>query len=196
MLPRTFVPDCDLIASAALNRGAVLTSGVHPLYLSPVVCWLNRTRERLRRAKRSAVCALKGASNAASMLAILSHSVKLWDYPTLDATAAGWSLTVCGALIAGLAVAANSSRALVSRADPKVIAQPLRVIPLWVKCLLSALLFSAYTYTWMYCADPSRSGCWEEGRRAWPPLWSCTVGLFLWINAVGLLGLLRQTRLC
>lgn len=190
------MPDRDLIASAALSRGAVATGGVHPLYLSPAVCWLNRTREQSRRAKRSFVCVLKGLSNVASVIIIFAHTVKLWDYTTLDATAAGWSLTVCSALIVGLVTAASSSGALASRADPGAIANPLQLTPVWVKCLNSGLLFSAYAYTWEYCADPYRDGCWEGERRAWPVLWTCTACLFLWINVVGLLWQLGLTRLC
>lgn len=209
MLPKTFVPDKDLVLFASPDRGAFAVANVHPLYLSPVACWINETRASVRRAKVATVTVLKAISTLLVFSTLLGHAARLRFAFALGLAEASWSFAVCAALIAGLAFAFASSADRSSGTNPQPSVNPVASTTLAVRVCLFALFFLAYAHTWLYytrcCVgretretpreDLHQSlfwfSCSDQYESSRTRLVAVTVLTFAWINVVGVLKLLR-----
>lgn len=201
MLPKTFVTDRDLILSVSLSKGTFATTNVHPLYLSPAACWINRTLESSRSAKVVLVNVLKVVSSALIFGTLFAHTVRLWDPFALGLVGTAWSLTVCVALGAGIAVTATTSKLRSSRANLGLAVDPLAGVPFTHRVVVFALFCAAYVHTWIYyarCCGPeplggesSWTGCSERRGPSAIPLATSTALTFAWINGIGSLRMVR-----
>lgn len=191
MLPRKCLPDGDLILCASLNR-TMMTTNVHPLYLPPVVCWLNRTCVRMRRVKGVIFNVLKVTSSLLVLATLFVHVVRLWTAYAWGLLGASWSLMVCITLTGGLFLAARSSERRSRCGDTAVIAHPLSGLSLCHKLIMSFLLLATYTHTWIYycccCEEYAVSPLLVCSSKRGPvlfPVLKWTTFVFIWINTVG-----------
>ena len=196
MLPRTFLPDRDLILCASLSR-TMMTTNVHPLYLPPALCWINRTSVQVRRAK--AVChdALKVISSMLISVTVFVHAIRLWNMFAWGLVGSLWSLMVCVTLIGGSFLTFASCERRHRHSNTSVMVDPMSGVSTAQKIVMFILFLTTYIYTWLYyewCSDQvlavTRIEC--TGKRG-PCLFSVmkwTTFMFVWINTVGLIRLL------
>lgn len=192
MLPRKVLPDQDLILCASLNR-TMMTTNVHPLYLPPVVCWLNRTSSQVRRVKRLIFTALKVISTVLILSTLFLHVLRLWNLFSWGLLGAMWSLMVCLTLTAGLSVTITSSDKRNDCCNTSVLADMTSLVSLGYKIATFVLFVATYTVTWLYyqlCGvTVIHSGPWlgcsdKVGSRLFPIL-EWTTFVFVWINTIG-----------
>lgn len=197
MLPRKVLPDQDLILCATHNR-TLLTSNVHPLYLSPVVCWLNKTSAQVRLVKRGIFTALKITSTALLVSTIFLHSLRLYSLSSWGILGATWSLMVCISLTVGLVVAVRSSDVQSNAAMPAATTE---VVSMRCKGAICALFATTYAYTWLYyitcgaaaARDNVSLGCSDKLGPHLFPILQWTTFVFAWINTIGFVRLFRFT---
>ena len=195
MLPRTFLSDHDLILCAYLNR-TMMTTNVHPLYLSPVVCWLNRTCVQVQRVKCVCLNGLKVVSTVILFTTIFLHMVRLWNLPTLGLLGSIWSLMVCAALIGGFSLTILSSDKRSSPCDTSVAIDSMAGVSVCQKLVFFSFLLATYIYTWLYykaCSDielvGSQIDCSGKRLLSTFPIVQWTTFAFSWINTIGFIRL-------
>lgn len=190
MLPRAHLPDQELVHSVILNKH-MTTSAIHPLYLPPVVCWINATNEQAHYWKLKFYMVLRLISTCLILITIVAHALTLYSWESLSGVAAIWSLSVCATLIWGLYIGATcaSRRNEFDRSKGRL--HPDFGVSTTSSFALCFLLLLAYLCTWLY-----RRTCHEgkstlaEGMESRLYVW--TIGVFVWINAVGFLRLFRH----
>lgn len=197
MLPRRFLPDQDLILCASLNR-TMMTTNVHPLYLPQAVCWLNRTCAQVQRVKGLAFNALKVVSSALVTVTLFVHMIRVWNSSTWGVLGATWSLAVCITLIGGSFLTILSSERRNGSGDASAIVDPMSGVSLSQKRVTFIFLLATYVYTWLYyrvCGGTEVLVSWSEcSDRRGPslfPVVKWTGFVFVWINTIGFLRLLR-----
>ncbi|KAK2832715.1 hypothetical protein Q5P01_016604 [Channa striata] len=107
--------------------------------------WL--TLESSRSAKVVLVNVLKVVSSALTFGTLFAHTVRLWDPFALGLVGTAWSVTVCVALGAGIAVTATTSKLRSSRANLGLAVDPLAGVPFTHRCVVVFALFCAPTFT-------------------------------------------------
>lgn len=199
MLPRKSVPDQDLILCASLNR-TVMTTNVHPLYLPPVVCWLNRACAQGRRAKGVVFLATAVVSSILVSVTLFVHMVRLWDLFARGLLGALWSLTVCFSLTGGCLLTTQSLERQRSRCGAsRQSADPASAVSVSKKLATGGLFLTAYVLTWLYyrvCSDAvvaaSRIECADGRGPSLFPILEWTTFVFFWISAIGFLRSVRS----
>lgn len=192
MLPRAHLPNQELILSVMLNKN-MTTSNVHPLYLPPVVCWINGTYEQVRRWKLKLYILLRLASTSIILATILAHVLHLCDWSLLSTTGAIWSLSVCATLVWGMCIGSMSATRRSEYDQSKSRLHPDFGVSLASSLLLCSQLMLMYVCTWAY-----RRTCQGEGAAqvadssCYTYLYVWTVAIFLWINTVGFIRLFRH----
>lgn len=193
MLPRKSVPDQDLILCASLNR-TIMTTNVHPLYLPPVVCWLNRTWAQGRRVKGEVFKVAEVVSSVLVLVTFLVHAVRLWNSFTWGLLGALWSLTVCVTLIGGCFLTVQSSERRSAHGAFRVTADPTSNVSVSQKLAVGGFFLATYIHTWLYyyvCSNVevvvSRIECGDRRGPSLFPVLKWTTFAFFWINAVGFL---------
>lgn len=86
MLPRAHLPDQELVLSVVLNKN-MTTSAIHPLYLPPVVCWINNTHEQVRFWKLKLYMALRLLSTCLILITTVAHALRLYSWESLSGVA-------------------------------------------------------------------------------------------------------------
>lgn len=186
MLPRTWLPDQDLVLCASLRRN-VTTSSIHPLYLPPIVCWLNATQVRTRVIKLALLSVLKVISTLIALTTLFVHAVRLCNISSLDIQHTLWSSAVCTTLLLGFILSVLSSDNRTRSSDPSVLTDTLSGIAWFHKATMTTLLLSVYMYIWLHYR-----WCHEEHVRS-PTvdmrnthiLLQWTTFAFVWINVIG-----------
>ena len=198
MLPRKSLPDQDVILCASLNR-TMVTTNVHPLYLSPVVCWLNRTCAKVQRVKGLVFNLLRAISSVLVCVTIFLHIIRLWNVFSLGLLGVMWSLMVCITLIRGYILAILSSEIRSARSDTSAIVDPMLGVSLYQKLVMFFLFLATYIHTWVYyaiCSETEIVVSWIEcsGRRGQSlfPILKWTTFVFVWINTIGFVRLVRS----
>lgn len=198
MLPRKFLPDQDLILCASLNR-TMMTTNIHPLYLPPVVCWLNRTCVQVQRVKGVVFNVLKLISSVLVFVTLFVHIIRLWNLFTWGLLGALWSLMVCITSIGGLILTILSSERRSGRSDTSVIVDPMSGVSVYQKLLMFIFFLATYIHTWLYykfCGGTEVVVSWIEcsGKRGPSlfPILKWTTFVFVWINTIGFVRLLRS----
>lgn len=189
MLPRKSVSDHELIVCVCTNR-IPGTNNVHPLYLSPGLCWLNVAYVRSCRFRRFVFDVLKYAS-AAVVLAVLSeHLLRLSYFLTLDVLDLIWSFLVCASMIAGLTLTVLSSEKRKSCSASDVSVDPMCGVSLEQKLAFFLLFLSTHICTLMYYVSRGAEDSTthmrvdNRGHRARSTLIRTALSL-VWCNAVG-----------
>lgn len=196
MLPRKFIPDQDLILCASLNK-TIMTTNIHPLYLPPVVCWVNRTSVQVLRVKGVIFNALKVMSTFLIGTTLLVHIIRLWNMFAWGLLGTLWSLLVCITLISGSGLTILSSERRSCLSSTSVMVNTMTGISLSQKVTMFTLFLATYIHTWAYYQLCSRNKVvwWVEcSAKRGPsllPILKCTTFVFVWINAIGFIRLLR-----
>lgn len=196
MLPRKVLPDQDLILCSTHNR-TLLTLNVHPLYLSPVVCWLNRTAVQVRYVKRVIFTTLKITSTVLLVSTIFLHSLRLYSLSSWGLLGAMWSLMVCISLTVGLIVAVRSSD---KQSNIAVLADTAAGVSLRCRGVTFTLFAITYAYTWLYynmcgvtaARDKTSLGCSDKIGPHLFPILQWTTFVFVWINTIGFVRLFQH----
>ena len=149
MLPRTFLPDHDVIMFASLNR-TMMTTNVHPLYLPPIVCWLNRTCMEVQRVKQVVANIVKAISTLMVAATICLHIMRLLTFFTWGVLGSLWSLVVCVTLMSGSILSVLSSERRSRGSDTSVIVDPMAGVAVSQKVVMSIFFLATYIYTWLY----------------------------------------------
>lgn len=186
MIPKIHLPDQELILSVILNRD-LTTSTIHPLYLSPVVCWLNSTHIQVRRWKLKVYTVLRMLSMCIVLCTTTAHALHLYNWTSLDSIAVIWSLSVCSSLICGMHIGATCSMKRAELDKSACRAYPDLGVSRTAKVTFCTQLLLAYVCTWLYSKRQ-----WDEIALWAPHLYEWTVFVFAWINAVGFLRLFRR----
>ena len=197
-MPRKCLPDQDLILCVSLNR-TMVTTNVHPLYLPPAVCWLNRNCAQVQRVRIYVFNALKVISSVLVSATLFVHICRLWNLFAWGLLGALWSLVVCVALISGSVLTILSSdRRRSARGDSGAIADPMSGVSVSQKLAVFVFFSAAYVCTWLYykyCGDTEVVVSWIEcsGKRGPSlfPILKWTTFVFLWINTIGFVRLVR-----
>lgn len=180
MLPRSHLPDQELVLSVILNKD-LTTSTVNPLYLSPVVCWLNSSHKQVRRWKLKVYTVLRLLSMCIVLFTTTAHALHLYNWNSLNSVAVIWSVSVCSSLICGMHIGATSSLKRTECDKSACRAYPDFGVSRTAKFTLCVQLLLAYVCTWLY----SKS-CWEKAGMCdialWSHLYEWTVFVFVWIN--------------
>lgn len=199
MLPRKCVPEEDLILCCASPNRTTTTAKVHPLYLPPGVCWINRTYDRVRRVREVLFSLVKVISVALVFVTVFVHVLRLWNLFRWGLLGALWSLTVCITLIGGSIVAGLSAATRSSRSDTRAIADPMLAISVSQKLVMLVLFLATYVYTWLYyrlcCSTElviSRVVCSDRRGPSLLPSLRWTMFVFVWINTIGFVRLVRS----
>ncbi|KAJ7983655.1 hypothetical protein DPEC_G00374570 [Dallia pectoralis] len=110
-----------------------------------------------------------------------------------------WSLTVCVTLIAGSVLTVMSSEIRSRHCDTTVIADPMAGVYVSRKLGMFMLFAATYTCTWMYndiCGGTevvvSSIECPGTRGPSLFPVLEWTVFVFVWINAIGFVKLVRS----
>lgn len=190
MLPRAHLPDQDLVLSVLLNKD-LTTSTVHPIYLPPVVCWLNSTHGRVRLWRLKFYTLLRLLSTGIVFFTTAAHALHLYSWASLNVVAVIWSASVCGSLISGMHIGATSAS---KRAELNKIAwrdHPDFGVSKAASVALCAQLACAYMCTWLYSESCGKTVLMCNNS-PWPHLYEWTVFVLVWINTVGFLRLFRR----
>ena len=186
-----------MILCASLNRG-VMTTNVHPLYLPPVVCWLNRTCVHVRRVKTVVFDVLKVISSVLVLATIAVHALRLWNWFLWGSLGALWSLMVCVTLIGGYVLTLLSTEKRNHSSNTATIVDPLAGVSMYQKILMFTFFLTTYNYTWLYyqlCGSAEVVVSWIDcSSRRGPslfPILTWTTFVFVWINAIGFVRLLQ-----
>ena len=198
MLPRKSLPDQDLILCASLNR-PMMTTNVHPLYLPPAVCWLNRTCAQVQRVKGFVFNGLEAMSTVLVSVTLLVHMIRLWNLSAWGLLGALWSLMVCVTLIAGSVLTTLSSGRRLTCSYTGVIGDPMAGVSRSQKLTAFGFFVATYFYTWLYyqvCAGDteavvSRIECSDRRGPCLFPILKWTTFVFVWINTIGFVRLVR-----
>lgn len=191
MLPRTWLPEQDLILCASLRR-TVTTVNVHPLYLPPVVCWLNSTQVKVQRFKTVLLRGLSFVSTAVVLLTLFLHAIRLCNISKMDLLDAIWSISICTALSAGLICSILSSDTRNRSNTPSGLTDTLSGMSWCHKAIMCTLFLAAYVYTWVY--HRTYNGYHAPGGVRTPSwdtrvLVEWTTCSFMWINVIGFMKL-------
>lgn len=190
MLPRAHLPDQDLVLSVILNKD-LTTSTVHPLFLPPVVCWLNSACKQSRRWKLKVYTFLRLLSTAIVLVTIAAHALHLYNWDSLNSTAVTWSLSVCSALLWGMHIGATSSLKKAERDKSTCRVYPDYGVSKPASLALCLQLMLAYVCTWLYSQN-CRGRTDMYNNAMWSHLYEWTLFVFVWINTVGFLRLFRR----
>ena len=198
MLPRTFLPDHDVIMFASLNR-TMMTTNVHPLYLPPIVCWLNRTCVKVQRVKQIVANIVKAISTLLVAATICLHIMRLLTFFAWGVLGSLWSLMVCVTLMSGSILSVLCSERRNCGSDTSVIVDPMAGVDVSHKVVMSIFLLATYIYTWLYyevCGGTEVVVSWIEcANRRGPslfPILKWTALVFVWINTIGFIRLVRS----
>lgn len=177
-----------------------MTINVHPLYLPPVVCWLNRTCVQVRHAKGVMFNVLKVISSVLVFTTLFVHIIRLWNLFSWGLLGAMWSLMVCITLIGGSILTVLSSERRSSRSDTSVIADPMSGVSGSQKLIMFMLFVVTYIYTWLYytvCSGTNvvvlRIECSSKQDASLFPVLKWTTFVFVWINTIGFIRLLNPS---
>lgn len=190
MLPRAHLPDQDLVLSVILNKD-LTTSTVHPLYLSPVVCWLNSTYKQVRLWKLKVYTVLRLLSTCIVFFTTAAHALHLYNWDSLNAVAVIWSASVCTSLIWGMHIGATSASKRAERDKSACRNHPDFGVSRAASLALCAQLVLAYVCTWLY-SESCRKTSGMCNNSPWSHLYEWTIFVFVWINTVGFLRLFRR----
>lgn len=149
MLPRAHLPDQELVLSVILNKN-MTTSAIHPLYLPPVVCWINTTHEQVRFWKLKLYMVLRLLSTCLILITIVAHALCLYSWELLSGVAAIWSLSVCTTLIWGLYIGATCASRRNDYDHSKGRLYPDFGVSKTSSFALRFQLIVAYMCTWLY----------------------------------------------
>lgn len=176
-----------------------MTTNVHPLYLPPAVCWINRTCVQVQHVKGVFYNVLKVISTMLVSVTLFVHMIRLWNMFTWGLLGSLWSLMVCITLIGGSILTIMSSERRNRRSNTSVIVDPMSGVSTSQKVIMFIFFLTTYIYTWLYyewCSDKalvaSRIEC--SGKRG-PylfPVINWTTFVFVWINTIGFIRLLRS----
>lgn len=173
-----------------------MTTNVHPLYLPPIVCWLNRTCVQVQRAKRVCFNVLKVISTVILFTTIFLHMMRLCNLLTLSLLGIIWSLMVCAALIGGFSLTILSSDKRSSHRDTSVAIDSMAGVSVCQKRIFFSFLLATYIYTWIcykICSDTelvgSRMDCSGKRLLSTLPILQWTTFAFAWINTIGFIRL-------
>lgn len=198
MLPRTFLPDHDVIMFASLNR-TMMTTNVHPLYLPPIVCWLNRTCGQVQRVKLVVANIVKAISTLLVAATIFLHIMRLLTFFAWGVLGSLWSLMVCVTLMSGSILTVLSSERRSCASDTIVIVDPMAGVAVSQKVVMAIFFLATYIYTWLYyevCGGTEVLVSWIEcADRRGPslfPILKWTAFVFVWINTIGFVRLVRS----
>lgn len=199
MLPRKTVPNQDLILCASLNR-TMMTTNVHPLYLPPVVCWLNRACVQGKHLKSVIFLVTAVISSILVSVTLFMHMVRLWNLFAWGLLGALWSLTVCFSLIGGcLLITQSLERQRSCSSASRLSTSPVSTIPVPKKLITGGLFLVAHVLTWLYyyiCSDDviaaSRIQCADRRGPSLFPILKWTTFVFFWINTIGFLRSVRS----
>lgn len=190
MLPRAHLPDQELVLSVVLNKN-MTTSAIHPLYLPPVVCWINNTHEQVRFWKLKLYMALRLLSTCLILITTVAHALRLYSWESLSGVAAIWSLSVCTTLIWGLYIGATCASRRTDYDHSKGRLYPDFGVSKTSSFALCFQLMVAYMCTWLY-SRTRHEGESTPADAAESHLYAWTIGVFVWINAVGFVRLFRH----
>lgn len=190
MIPANTLPDHDLISCSTFGF-SMTTANIHPIYLPPVVCWINESYGYVKRIKCALFTLLKVMSTLLIAGTLLLHAAQLRQPARLGVLGTIWSIAVCGASAGGLIVAVLSSHKLSVSSDINFIANPTGSLPVDWKLYTCSYLWMTYTLTLCHtlCVGGARSRyhnvliCSQGPDHAVLLLWTWCV--FIWINAVG-----------
>lgn len=181
---------------ASLNM-PIMTNNVHPLYLPPAVCWLNKTYVQMRNFKSALFHIIKWFSVLVILLTIFVHATRLCHLTTVESMESLWSLTVCITLAKGLVLAMISSDHRSNHSNTSTSMDPMAGISVYLKLIMVILLFTTYFCTWVYynmcersAMVTSSSHCIKRLARQSFPILTLTLFTIVWINAIGLVRLL------
>lgn len=198
MLPRKCVPDGDLILYQASPNRTMMTTNVHPLYLPPVVCWLNRTHVQVLRVRSVLFNLVKVISIALVSVTLFVHILRLWNLFAWGLLGALWSLMVCISLIGGAIVGMLSAVRRSARSDTRAITDPMATVSISQKLIMFIFFLVTYIYTWLYyrsCGSMelvvSRLECSDRRGACLFPILTWTTFVFVWINTIGFITLVR-----
>lgn len=187
MLPRAHLPDQELVLSVILNKD-LTTSTIHPLYLPPVVFWLNSTHKQARLWKLKVYTVLRLLSTCIVLFTTTAHALHLYNWDSLNCAAAFWSMSVCSSLIWGMYIGATSSSKRTECNKSACRAYPDFGVSRTASLALCVQLMLAYVCTWLY----SKSCRENAGMCNRSHLYEWTLFAFVWINTVGFLRLFRR----
>lgn len=190
MLPRAHLPDRELVLSVILNKN-MTTSAIHPLYLPPVVCWINTTNEQVRFWKLKLYMVLRLLSTCLILITIVAHTLRLYSWELLSGVAAIWSLSVCTTLIWGLYIGATCASRRNDYDHSKGRLHPDFGVSKTSSFALCFQLLVAYMCTCLYWRT-CHEGKSTPADAAESHLYVWTIGVFVWINAVGFVRLFRH----
>lgn len=190
MLPRAHLPDQELVLSVILNKD-LTTSTVHPLYLPPVVCWLNSTYKQVRLWKLKVYTVLRLLSTCIVLFTTTAHALHLYNWDSLNSVAVIWSVSVCSSLIWGMHIGATSSSRRAERDKSACRAYPDFGVSRTASLVLCLQLMVAYVCTWLY-SKSCREKAGMCNNAVWSHLYEWTLFVFVWINTVGFLRLFRR----
>lgn len=192
MLPIKTISDSDLIVCSSFGK-PMSTSNIHPLYLPPVVCWLNAAYRDTQRVKAALSTVLKVISGCLLMFITTLHVRLLMRPRSLGLAGTMWCSGVVFGLVCGVVGAVLSSKKRDERADVDLLAQPaMRVNPRVRSCVL-AYTVTVFILTFIYedlCASSHRHS-YVCGDRPFPRetvWWTIIAGI--WITVLGM------TQLC
>ena len=187
MLPRKFLPERDVMLSPVMT-----TSNVHPLYLPPAVCWLNRTCVQMQHVKRVVLNVFEVISSVLVFSTVFVHLIRLWNTFEWGLLGSLWSLMVCISFTGGCILTHQSWQSRSRCSDPLVTVKTKAGVSFSQKLIVFMLLLATYIYTWLYydlCSDMEIEDSWIEcsGKRGPSlfPVLKWTIFVFVWINTMG-----------
>ncbi|KAE8277895.1 hypothetical protein D5F01_LYC24063 [Larimichthys crocea] len=126
-----------------------MTTNVHPLYLPPVVCWLNRTWAQGRRVKGDLFKVAAVVSSILVLATVLVHAVRLWNLFTWGLLGALWSLTVCITLIGGCFLTVQSWERSSAHGACRAPGHT-STVSVSQKLAMGGFFLTTYIHTWLY----------------------------------------------
>lgn len=177
-----------------------MTSSIHPLYLPPAVCWLNRTCAQVQRVRINLFNVLEVISTVLVSATLFAHMCRLWNLFAWGVLGALWSLAVCIALISGCVLTILSSdRRQSARVDSGAITDTTPGVSVSQKFTLFIFSSAAWICTWLYykyCGGTEVVVSWVDCSAnrgpALFPILTWTTFVFGWINAIGFARLQRS----
>lgn len=171
-LLRRKLTDRELL-SIAVSGDETMTLNIHPLYLPPEVCWINKTYLWLRTIKHVSAEVRDTLSHCIVIFTLLLHMISLMSGPNLQTLEACWSIAVCLAFVIGI----SASVTIAEVVGTVIPISPLGSVPWTHRALLLTSLYASYILTALHAEQETETSalvCW-------------TTFAFAWINIFGLL---------
>lgn len=189
MLPIKTIPESDLIACLSYGK-PMSTRHIHPIYLPPVLCWLNEVYIETQRLKAALSTLLKVISNVFIVSLMVLHMRLLLQPKLLGFVGTAWCSSVMFGLSFGIIGAAHSS----NQRDEQGAIELVTGTRISARVRMCVLMYTIIVFmiTYVYsdlCTDTARTspGCGQQPYPRNTVWWTNVAGL--WIAIVGVLRL-------